>query len=282
HTFVVGYTRTKEIRADFNDIPHLLIAGQTMQGKSTFLRQLITTLYINNPTYLFTLIDLKEGAEFSMFKDLPRVKITADLREAIQMLEEDKNEMKEKMKTLAQNECKDIHTYFQKRKEKDKEGNPLVPSLKVSHRIIIIDEATQMFLANSSVSMAQAQKSRAASSEIARLGRAAGTHIVISVQRPDSKALDTQVKANLNGVVCFRMQDDHSSIGALGTGRATDLPMIKGRALWKDVDGLAEIQTPLLTVDAANELLKKFRPKKSEVAAEPMVEIPISPRKRDF
>jgi hypothetical protein len=42
-------------------------AGQTGGGKSTFLRQMITTLYLKNEKMDFILIDLKGGLEFQLF-----------------------------------------------------------------------------------------------------------------------------------------------------------------------------------------------------------------------
>ena len=71
--YTVGVTRSKEIRSNFKDSPHLLVAGQTTGGKSNFLRQIFMNLYLNNTSSKFSLIDLKEGLEFRIFKDLKRV-----------------------------------------------------------------------------------------------------------------------------------------------------------------------------------------------------------------
>ena len=51
------------------------------------------------------------------------------------------------------------------------------------------------------------------------------------------------------------MVDDASSILVLGNGRATDLPRIKGRAIWKKGSELVEVQTPLLTEEVTKRLL---------------------------
>lgn len=92
-----------------------------------------------------------------------------------------------------------------------------------------------------------------------RNGRPEPTLLVIATQRPDSRSLDPQVKANLSGVLCFAMQNDSSSITVLGNGRATDLPLIPGRAIWKEGPLMMEVQTPYLSVDEADKLLEPFR-----------------------
>lgn len=45
----------------------------------------------------------------------------------------------------------------------------------------------------------------------------------------------------------------------LGVGRATDLPPIKGRAIWKVGSEMIELQTPLLTDTECLALLEPLR-----------------------
>ena len=116
-----------------------------------------------------------------------------------------------------------------------------------------------MFLTSA---LASADKVRAAKeilSRVARQGRSLGIHLVIATQRPDSRALDPQIKANLPGVLCFQMVNDISSITVLGTGRATDLPPVPGRGIWKASSTTLEIQTPNLPTDRAETLLAPLR-----------------------
>lgn len=55
------------------------------------------------------------------------------------------------------------------------------------------------------------------------------------------------------------MQNDASSISVLGNGRATDLPDIPGRAIWKSGPSMTEVQTPLMDPSEVEETFKSFR-----------------------
>lgn len=253
--FLVGTTRSKQYVADLRDTPHLLVAGQTGGGKSTFLRQFITSLYLNNPYYQFSLIDLKGGLEFQLFENLPRIEVIGDVAGSVYLLQKTAQEVASRMELLKENKCKDISGYMALPPEKRKTA----PSSKLSRHVIVVDEAAELFMAGSHSTAADVQSARRILSQIARQGRSLGIHLVIATQRPDSRALDPQIKANLPGVLCFQMVNDVSSISVLGTGRATDLPPVPGRGIWKNSLDLVEVQTPFMTLQKADEMLEGKR-----------------------
>ena len=262
--FLVGTTRSKKYIADLRDTPHLLVAGQTGGGKSTFLRQFITSLYLNNPTYEFSLIDLKGGLEFQLFERLPRVTVIGDVARSAYMLGGMAKELQIRMELLKANQCKDITQFHAAAKEK---GNPQ----RLNRKIIVVDEAAELFLAGGQASSGDVQSARRILSQIARQGRSLGIHLVVATQRPDSRALDPQIKANLPGVLCFQMVNDVSSISVLGNGRATDLPPIAGRGIWKNSLDLVEVQTPFMTVPQSESLLENhYTPETSPEPGSPV------------
>lgn len=257
--FTVGNTRGGRVVEKLNDVPHMMVAGQSGWGKSTFLRQLITTFYVNNKHAQFTLIDLKGGLEFQLFENLKRAHVVPDLRSALKALEKFEQALKERMALLKENNCKDLDAYWAIPIAKRK-ATVEFKSKDLDRHIVVVDEAAEMFLAGDHASSQDIQKARRNLSQIARQGRAVGIHLIIATQRPDAKSLDPQVKANLIGVLCYAMANDASSITVLGNGRATDLPGdIKGRAIWKKNADMTEVQTPLLTVEEAIVLLDKER-----------------------
>lgn len=248
YEFLVGQTRAQMITANLRDTPHLLIAGQTGGGKSTFLRQFIAHLCLTQKTCNFLLIDLKGGLEFSIFEQNRQCVVVPHVLAAVEELKKIDKFLDERMTFLKANKCKDIDSYFKKEK---KEGKPI----NLDRQIVVVDEAAEMFLAGHHGKANEIQIARAVLGRIARQGRAVGIHLVVATQRPDVKSLDPQVKANLTGVICFQMMNDASSISVLGNGRATDLPKIPGRAIWKNGIEMLEVQTPLLTDDEAEKLI---------------------------
>lgn len=248
--FTIGTTRAKIVRANITDVPHFLIAGQTGGGKSTFLRHFITSLYLSDKNARFTLIDLKGGLEFQLFENLKRVVVTGEMADAVGLLQEIDEKVKSRMRLLKDHKCKDIREYQKSHPGRAKD---------LPREIIVVDEAAELFLSSALASADKVRTAKEILSRIARQGRSLGIHLVIATQRPDSRALDPQIKANLPGVLCFQMVNDISSITVLGNGRATDLPPIPGRGIWKSSLEIVEVQTPNLPTDRAETLLAPHR-----------------------
>lgn len=141
--------------------------------------------------------------------------------------------------------------------------------MNLDRHVIVVDEAAEMFLAGHHAKSEEIQNARRILSRIARQGRAVGIHLVVATQRPDTKSLDPQVKANLTGVICFQMMNDASSIAVLGNGRATDLPAIAGRAIWKSGIEMMEVQTPFMSSEKAQEILGPEEETTAEAESDP-------------
>ena len=256
YSFAVGKGRSGWVVAKLQDIPHYLVAGLTNSGKSTFLRQAITTLYLNNPKMEFSLIDLKGGLEFQLFEGLKRVRVFASASQALTALRDASAELDHRIGLLRDRKCKDIIAY-----------NQLEDVDRIARKLLVVDEAAELFLAGDGASANESQEARRVASHIAAQGRAVGIHLIIATQRPDKTAVASHTKTNLQGRLCFQMADNASSMTILDSGRATDLPPVAGRAIWKNGFSLTEIQAPYLSVEKTEEALAPYRPAPVEVVA---------------
>ncbi|MCB9025997.1 MAG: DNA translocase FtsK [Bdellovibrionaceae bacterium] len=248
--FHVGQTRSNAIFGDLTETPHLLVAGQTGSGKSTFVRGLITSLYKNSDSMEFVLVDLKGGLEFQLFENLKRVKVIPSIERAIKEFKDLQMELERRMKLLREKDAKDLEELRQ-----------ITGEDGLHRKLIVIDEAAEIFLSGHHATSGELGLARKAISQIARQGRAVGVHLVMATQRPDAKAIDPQVKTNLTGIICFQMPNNISSMTVLDSGRATHLSDIPGRAIWKNGGKMTELQTPYLSIEKAKGLLSSYKVK---------------------
>lgn len=256
--FFVGQTRAKPIYSSLAETPHLLIGGQTGGGKSTFLRQLVSTLYANNQSYRFSLIDMKGGLEFQIFEGLPRMAVYSTFEDAKTLFEQLDTMLTERMKILKFNNSKDIDAFDNipsaQRKRPDDVSDE---SMDIQRQIVVIDEAAELFLSSARSNVSEVQELNRRAIRIAAQGRAVGLHLVVATQKPDSKAINSQIKANLVGIISFPMATLGASFSILGNGRAKELPAIPGRAIWKSGLDQFEVQTPFLNPEATKKILDK-------------------------
>lgn len=256
--FFVGQTRAKPIYSSLSETPHLLIGGQTGGGKSTFLRQLVTTFYANNQSYNFSLIDMKGGLEFQIFEGLQRIKVISTFEDSKALFEGLDKMLTERMKILKFNNVKDIDAFSTIPKAQLKRPEDTSDeSMDIQRHIIVIDEAAELFLSSSRSNIGDVQELTRQAIRIAAQGRAVGLHLVVATQKPDSKAVNGQIKANLTGIISFPMATLGASFSILGNGRAKELPAIPGRAIWKSGLDQFEVQTPYLNPQETKRLLDR-------------------------
>jgi hypothetical protein len=261
--FMVGGTRSKPLYVSLRDVPHLLVAGYTNSGKSAFLRQMLTTLTLNNPGVEFTLVDLKRGLELGVFEGLPNVRMYITPTEAIEALKYVEGQLEKRMAFLKANQCNDFDAFY-RLPESKRVSTPEWPKTRpLVRHIVAIDEAAELFLASATLASKDAQVAKRLAAKIAALGRAVGIHLIIATQRPDRNAVDPLIKSNLQGRLCFQMADNASSMTILDSVRAADLPPTKGRAIWRSGFDLIEVQVPWLDRDEMGPILAPHKPAKT-------------------
>lgn len=232
---ICGMDRTgKYITLDMLKQPHILIAGETGSGKSTQLRSILTTLIkIKRPEQLhFYLGDCKKS-EFHIFRKVEHVQcVHSSIREIKKMLLHLKKELDERS---------DLTEMFEVSH---------VDELPIEHRrpylVVAIDEFVMLRKDGDIMDIL---------TEIAAIGRTLGVFLILSMQRPSAKVLDTTIRANLTVSMGFKLRDITES-RIVNTPNAHTLET-SGRFIM-NADQLYELQAPYLTMEQAKKLLNPF------------------------
>ena len=228
----VGVTAKANVHiVDLADIPHLLVAGQTGGGKSSFLHVLIAYLLLtqNKRPILPVIIDLKV-LEFAYLSD--HCLVLTDKQVAYAFLRGLNKELDRRLRILRDAKCRKITEY---------KGN--MPFI-----VVIIDEVAE-------ITEKEAQEDL---NRLGRLARAAGIHLVAATQRPDASLFKdfAKTKALLPGRLCFTVADEVNSRIVLGNDAAHKIPKnIPGRAVWK-WENETIVQTMYLNNKEAEELVQ--------------------------
>lgn len=183
--FIVGFNQNGVKLDSMQAARHLLIAGTTGSGKSVFLHNLITTFICNNNNYLY-LVDCKM-CEFNIYKDnaLIAFDVFGD-QSAAAFASNVINVMQKRYKFYSEHNINDFPEY--------KKINP-----EARRHVLIIDELSDLIHDKQSERVIIPQLLR-----IAQKGRAAGCHVIIATQRPDSSVINGTLKGNIPTRAAFR------------------------------------------------------------------------------
>lgn len=205
----LGRTITNEVfMVDLAKLPHLLVAGATGQGKSVGLNAIITSLlYKKHPNELkFVLVDPKK-VEFSIYNkiaphymaSLPENEdepIITDVQKVVRTLNSLCKLMDHRYDLLKMANCKKIDEYNDKfihHKLRLTDGHEYMPYI-----VVVIDEFGDLI-------MTAGKEIELPIARIAQLARAVGIHMIIATQRPTTKIITGNIKANFPGRMAFRV-----------------------------------------------------------------------------
>lgn len=253
----IGSTRTETIFHDFDQIYNMLVGGAVGGGKSSFLDMLISHLLITQPENVkLTLIDLKGGVEFSRFKDCKQVVGYAEQPvEAKVALNKVVEEMKLTLTILKESKARNV----------------IEADIKERH-FIIIDEIGE--LASHKEVDKDTKKIKEECeyllSNIARLGRAQGIRIIVATQHPTADVVPIQVKRNCDARLCYRVDGTSASMVVLDSPGADCLPVIRGRAIYKNGANKYTLQTPWVNDNEMEKIIQvNIRPRQEGSEDEP-------------
>lgn len=188
----IGRTVTNEIfMADLVDMPHLLVAGATGQGKSVGLNvMLMSLLHKKTPEELkLVLIDPKQ-VELSVYSKLGSAYLASpvitEAEEAESVLESLCELMEERYDLISSAGKRNI-----------KEYNALTIVEPMPYIVVVIDEYGDLI-------MQSGKPMERAICRLAQKARAVGIHLIISTQRPSATIVTGNIKANFPTRIAFR------------------------------------------------------------------------------
>ncbi len=245
-----------ELVADLASMPHMLVAGATGQGKSVCLNSLINGLLMTRtPEQLrFIMVDPK-SVEFTPYSKIPHllVPVITENKKVLAALQWAVTEMEKRLKMFAEAGVRNIHSFNTRKTflQTDMFGNEesAAPSMPptVPYIVIIIDEVADL--------MSECAKEVVPGiSRLTAKARAAGIHLILATQRPDTQVITGTIKANIPGRVAFKTSQAIDSRTILDAQGAENL-IGRGDMLFKSKDGeLIRAQGAWISDDEINRI----------------------------
>lgn len=205
---------------DLSQMPHLLVAGTTGSGKSVWMHAaIISILYTLRPDQIkFILVDPK-GNEFNVYEGIPHLilPVITNSKKAAKALMWAMFEMNERFNRFAEFHVKDINEYNERTEELNRNMlNEDYRIGKMPHLVVIIDEFSDLMMtAGRDVELAVVR--------LAQKARAAGIHIILSTQKPNSETVTALIKANMPSKISFKVAGWRDSWTIIDCKGAEDL-----------------------------------------------------------
>lgn len=244
---------------DLTNCPHILMAGSTGSGKSTFQAAIVCSLaVVMEPSELnLYLIDTKK-LDLPLFKDLPHVMDVADdIAKARQIFIDLLDLTRKRYEIFQQEKVRNVSEYRR------------ITSHKIPYRVLIIDELADLLALDKDYCdiVEDSKPIKKYLQELSQIARAAGTHIIAATQRPSVKIIDGDTKNNFPTRIGLKMPTWQDSVTVLGEPGAETL-LGKGDMFVKRVDSsvLERYHGPWVKLDDIEQIVQNLEAVKQSLS----------------
>ncbi len=218
------------VLADLSKLPHLLIAGCAGSGRTVMMDSLLLSLlYRNTPEQLRLLLIDPTQVEFASYNNLPHLLLPVihQCKQAVAALNWVVAEMDRRYALLASVGARDLKGY-------NRLVNDHPPAQALAPIVIAINELDDLMLV-------AFRETEDVLCRIAQKGRAAGIHLVLSVQNTQKKVFTPLLKANIPSRLSLKlitMADSKTVLDCTGAEGLLD----KGDALYLPVGAMTPLR----------------------------------------
>jgi S-DNA-T family DNA segregation ATPase FtsK/SpoIIIE len=230
------------VHVDIKDFPHLLIAGTTGSGKTSYLHSMICSLLMKTtPDQLqFMMVDSKM-VELPIYDSIPHLlcPVITDAWEAITSFKALVSFMESRYKLAQEYGAKDLDELNEKLPQHEK--RPYI--------LVVVDEMADLMM----LSKHEIEESI---TRLAQKSRAVGIHLVLATQSPRREVVTGLIKSNLPSRLAFAVGSALDSRIILDQGGAQDL-IGAGDALFSSQGRTPfRIQTPYVDSEEISAVVK--------------------------